>query len=107
MGKYILGYSRFINESNNSISKTTDLIMAAAGKYIDIADYSEDSYTSAEMLSALTDELALKIKSAKGEAAEAAFTEEAMNASINFISEESCPACDELMEPCEACKQPA
>jgi len=48
-----------------------------------------------------------KTKNEKGEDAAADFMESAMGISQSFIAEESCPTCEEMMEPCDACKSHA
>jgi hypothetical protein len=107
MGKYVLNYTRFVNESTNSTISTAEAIISAAGKYIEIEGYLADNYSTAERLSVLTDELASQIQSKAGETAADAFKEEVMTASINFVSEDACQTCTEMMEPCEACKKHA
>lgn len=107
MGKYILGYSNFVNESAGSAQTTADKIIAAAAKYIDVEGYESNKYATAEKLSVLTDELAAQIRSEDGEGAADQFIEAVMSISMDFVTEDSCPTCEEMMEPCDACKQHA
>jgi hypothetical protein len=107
MGKYILGYSNFVNESAGSAQTAADQIIAAAAKYIDVEGYQSKNYSTAERLSVLTNELSSQIRSEDGESAADEFVEMVMSISMDFVTEDSCPTCTEMMEPCDACKQHA
>ena len=103
MGKYVYSYATFLNENAEAMSAATSLLNIAA-KSINIEGYSEKDYSSADQLRSLTDTLYAQIKNEKGEAAANSFMESAMEVSQSFIAEDSCPICEEMMEPCDACK---
>ena len=103
MGKYVYSYATFLNENAEAMSAAASLLNIAA-KMIDVEGYSEKDYSSPDQLKGLTDTLYAQIKNEKGEEAAADFMESAMGISQSFIAEESCPTCEEMMEPCDACK---
>jgi len=105
MGKYIFNYYSFVNESINQ--STAEEIIALAGRYIEIDSYNPEEYSTADKLSPLVDILYSQIKDKAGENEANDFMEAAMEVSQKFLTEDFCPICEELMEPCDACKSRA
>jgi hypothetical protein len=92
MGKYINNYRGFVNES-----KLVDL----ASQYIDATEI-DSAMPDSELMKKLVN----KIKDEKGSKAADDFVMKAV--SINSpIKEEACLECQEMMEPCPACKKHA
>jgi len=107
MGKYIFNYYSFVNESINQ--STAEKIIELAGKYIQIqiGSYKPEEYSAADKLSNLVDILYLQIKNEAGENKANGFVEAAMKVSQEVLTEDFCPICEDLMEPCDACKSRA
>lgn len=103
MGKYVYSYSSFLNESANSETVADKLLLAAA-KYLEVEGYLASDYAAPDKLQSLTADLYSQIKNEAGIEQADSFMEEAMEISQNFVTEESCPTCTEMMEPCDACK---
>ena len=92
MGRYINSFSSFINES-----KLVDL----ATNYVDAADI-DTSMKDSDLMQ----DLVKKIKATKSDKAEDDFVMKA--ATLNgAIKEDTCKVCEEMMEPCPACKKHA
>lgn len=107
MGKLIYNFSQFLNESENKETSAAGKLLQAASAYTDTSAYKAEQYDSPEKLAELTATLNSEISSSKGEAAAAEFSKKALEVSTSFIKEGSCKECEEMMEPCEACKKHA
>lgn len=103
MGKYVNSYSSFLNESANAETTATQILMAAS-KYIEVEGYKASDYSAPDKLQALTSDLYSQIKNEAGVEEADTFMNSAMEISQRFITEDSCPDCAEMMEPCDACK---
>jgi hypothetical protein len=106
MGKYVYSYSSFLNESANA-ETAADKILAAASKHIKVEGYLASDYAAPDKLQSLVDNLYSQIKNESGAGVADSFMEETMQISQLFIAEDSCPTCEEMMEPCDACKDHA
>jgi hypothetical protein len=106
MGKYLYSYSSFLNESANA-ETTADKLLLAAAKYLEVEGYLASDYSAPDKLQSLTTDLYSQIKNEAGVEQADSFMEEAMEISQSFVTEDSCPACTEMMEPCDACKEHA
>lgn len=104
MGKYIFNYSAFVNESASMSTTTASQILALADQYTETDSYKAEDYSTPEKLSTLTDTLYSQIKTDSGETDATAFMTAAMELAQKFVSEDACPTCEEMMEPCDACK---
>ena len=92
MGKYINNFSGFVNES-----KLVDL----AAQYVDATEI-DSNVPDSELMQKLVN----KIKDEKGDKAADDFVMKAV--SINGpVTEDTCPDCVEMMEPCPTCKEHA
>lgn len=107
MGKLIYDFSQFLNESESKEASAAGKLLQAASAYTDTSAYKAEDYTSPAKLAELTATLNDEIKSNKGESAAAEFSKKALEVSTSFIKEGSCKVCEEMMEPCDACKEHA
>lgn len=107
MGKLIYNFSQFLNESESKETSAAGKLLQAASAYTNTSAYKAEEYNSAEKLAELTARLNDEIKSNKGEAAATEFAKKALEVSTSFIKEGSCKVCEEMMEPCDACKKHA
>lgn len=91
MGKYINSFSGFINESK---------LAKLAGEYIDSTEI-DPEMSDADLMQAVVQ----KIKDTKGDKAADDFVLKV--AALNEKGSGKCKDCEEMMEPCEACKKHA
>ena len=104
MGKYIFNYYSFVNESVGESKSSAEEIIALADQYIETDAYKAADYSTADKLSTLVDILHSQIKAGSGDQDAAEFMTNAMEISQRFVTEDSCLTCEEMMEPCDACK---